>query len=202
MSPPRMVRKAKDETYDRSFERGARWLLARGIHPNHFTFLQLPVFLVEIEAALHPASTVWRWVFALSTILVIVLDGGDGILARVGKLQSRSGAVLDAMFDNLGIVIILWGANQFLSHAHPDLAPIFTQWLMLLFFGNMVLFLQNALLEEKVIGYLRGPVVMGVAIPELVWGGLIVPSVVITFLVLWRTPATFRALSRNTALPK
>ncbi|MES2154665.1 MAG: CDP-alcohol phosphatidyltransferase family protein [bacterium] len=207
MSPPllrRRVRESKEGTYDRSFERGARWLLERGVHPNHFTFLQLPVFLVEIEAALHASSAnepVWRWIFALSTILVIVLDGGDGILARVGKLESKSGAVLDAMFDTLGIAIILWGASQFATADHPELARLYTQWLMFLFFANIVLFLQNALLEEKVIGYLRGPVVMGVAIPELLVGGLAVPSVVIGFLVVWRTPATLRVLAKRVPLP-
>ncbi len=196
----RRLRDSHEGPYDRSFERGARWLLARGVHPNHFTFLQLPVFLIEIAAALHPGDSVWRWVFALSTILIIVLDGGDGILARVGKLQSKSGAVLDAMFDTLGIAIILWGASQFAAADRPELAHVYTPWLMVLFFANIVLFLQNALLEEKVIGYLRGPVVIGVAIPELLLGGLIVPSVVIAFLVVWRTPATMRALARRVPL--
>lgn len=197
----RRVRESPEGTYDRRFERWARWLLERGVHPNHFTFLQLPVFLVEIEAALHPGEVPWRWIFALSTVLVIVLDGGDGILARVGKLQSKSGAVLDATFDTLGIAIILWGASQFAAADHPDMQRFYTQWLMFLFFGNMVLFLQNALLEEKVIGYLRGPVVIGVAIPPLLLGGLLVPSVIIAFLVVWRAPATLRALARHVPLP-
>jgi len=197
----RRLRKSSEGTYDRSFERGARWLLEHGVHPNHFTFLQLPVFLVEIEAALHPAEVAWRWVFSLSTILVIVLDGGDGILARVGRLQSKTGAVLDATFDTLGIAIILWGASQFAAAQHPEMALFYTQWLMFLFLGNIVLFLQNAVLEEKVIAYLRGPVVIGIALPDLLLGGLVVPSVIVLFLVVWRTPATMRALAKQIPLP-
>lgn len=191
------VRDVDEGVADRRFTRGARWLLERGVQPNHFTFLQLPVFLVEIEAALHQ----WRWTFALSTLFIIVLDGGDGILARVGGLQSKSGAVLDAVFDTLGIAIIMWGAAQFVPVDHPESARLYIQWLMFLFLGNIVLFLQNALLDEKVIGYLRGPVVIGVAIPQAFLGGLVVPTIIIGFLVAWRTPPTLRALARRVPLP-
>jgi phosphatidylglycerophosphate synthase len=180
--------RGEEGVYDRSFERGARFLLARGVHPNHFTFLQLPVFALEVVAAIQG----WSLAFALSTLLVIVLDGGDGILARVGRLQTRSGAVLDSVFDIMGITIILWGAAQF----HPDYYP----WLVGLFFGNAVLFVQNALLETKYIAYLRGPVVIGVVWPEVLFVALLVPSLVIAVLLLLRLRPTAKALAARVPL--
>lgn len=175
--------------YDGRFARPARWLLARGVHPNHLTFLQLPVFVFQIFAAVQG----WAMSFATSTILIIVLDGGDGILARVGRLQTKAGAVLDATFDTLGIAIVMWGATRF----YPEESV----WLMLLFLGNIVLFLQNALLNEKVIAYLRGPIAIAVAWPDTLWGGLLIPSVVIGVLLALRAPATLRALAQKAPLP-
>jgi phosphatidylglycerophosphate synthase len=172
------------DVYDGSFARPARWLLSKGIHPNHLTFLQIPVFVLQIFAAVHG----WRYVFAYSTILIIVLDGGDGILARVGRLQTKAGAVLDSTFDTLGIAIVMWGATRF----YPEQ----TTWLMFLFLGNIVLFLQNALLNEKVIAYLRGPIAIAVAYPQTLWGGLLVPTVVIGVLLVMRAPAMLRALAK------
>jgi phosphatidylglycerophosphate synthase len=174
----------EEDVYDGAFARPARWLLAHRVHPNHLTFLQLPVFALQIVAAIRG----WAYVFAFSTILIIVLDGGDGILARVGRLQSKAGAVLDSTFDTLGIAIVMWGATRF----YPEQAA----WLMFLFLGNIVLFLQNALLNEKVIAYLRGPVAIAVAWPDTLLGGLVLATVVIAVLLVMRTPATLRALAK------
>lgn len=178
----------EEDVYDGAFARPARWLLAHRVHPNHVTFLQLPVFALQIVAAIHG----WALPFAFSTLLIIVLDGGDGILARVGRLQTRAGAVLDSTFDTLGIAIIMWGATRF----YPEEAA----WLMFLFLGNIMLFLQNALLNEKVIAYLRGPIAIAVAWPDALWGGLVVPTVVIAVLLTMRTPATLRALAQKAPL--
>jgi len=174
----------EQDVYDGMFARPARWLLSRGVHPNHLTFLQLPVFVLQIFAAVHG----WRLIFAYSTIAIIILDGGDGILARVGRLQTKAGAVLDSTFDTLGIAIVMWGATRFY--------PEHTSWLMFLFLGNIVLFLQNALLNAKVIAYLRGPIAVAVAYPQTLAGGLVLPTIVITVLLVLRTPATMRALAK------
>ena len=185
---PRRLRRREEEYYDNAFVRAARWLLRRGVHPNHFTFLQVPVFLLQVIAALNG----WNWTFALLMALVIFLDAGDGILARVGNLQSKTGAVLDSTFDTLGIAVVMWGATQFF--------PQQAGWLMLLFFANVVLFLQNALLEEKVIAYLRGPILIAVALPETLPGALAVTTLITGFLVIVRVPAMFRALLQRTPL--
>lgn len=191
---------ADQSDYDRTFARGAKWLLARGIHPNHFTFLQLPVFTVQILAALEgsqgaPGAWLWRCVFVATILLVILLDGGDGILARVGNLQSRTGAVLDSLFDTMGIAITLWGAAQF-----PELA-VARNWLLLLFVGNLLLFLQNALLGHKVIAYVRGPVLVAVLVPQALLAGLLISSFILVWLLVVRLPQTVRALADPLMLP-
>lgn len=178
----RILRKREEEYYDSPFAAVARWLLARGVHPNHFTFLQLPVYAAQIYAALH----LMPWLFCWLMAAIIFLDAGDGILARVGNLQTKAGAVLDSTFDTLGIAIVMWGATKFY--------PEHTAWLMSLFFGNVMLFLQNALLEEKVIAYLRGPVLTAVAFPATLYQALVLASIVIGFLLIVRTPAMLRAL--------
>ncbi len=182
------ARKTKEGTYDRRFERAAHWLLARGVRPNHFTFAQIPVFAGMIWAAL--TGETW-WFFGLSWF-VILLDGGDGILARVGNLQSRTGAILDASFDTFGIAVVLGGAAQFF----PEVAALF--WT--LFVLNGILFLQNALLGAKVVSYVRGPVLVGIAWPDAMFGSLVVVYVTVLWLLAAKTPPSVRQLmSRRSA---
>lgn len=180
----RALRHRNESIFDRRFVPAAKWLLARGVHPNHFTFLQIPVFAFAIVAAVQG----WNWPFALSTLLFMVLDGGDGILARVGNLQSRTGAILDAVFDTVGIAIVLWGTTKFFPQAEA--------WIMLLFLANVLLFLQNALLGDKVVGYVRGSMVAMVVFPQVLLPALVISTVVVVFLLAMRTPASFRALAK------
>jgi phosphatidylglycerophosphate synthase len=180
VTPP--ARRA-EEDIDRRFERAARWLLVRRVHPNHFTLLQIPLFiLIAVSAAQG-----WALAFVLLNLFVPILDGGDGILARVGGLATKTGAVLDTLFDTVGIAIVLWGAAKF----YPDA----TLWVMLLFIGTLALFLQNALLERKAIAYVRGPLLMAVLWPQLLPGGIGLPAIITAWLLLWRMPETLRALA-------
>ncbi len=176
------VHKAKQGTFDAPFERLARWALAHGVHPNHLTFAQVPVFLAEVYAA----TQGWNWVFVGLILFIMVLDGGDGILARTGNLQSRKGAVLDSTFDTLGIAVVVWGATQFYPEAET--------WLFLLFLLNTLLFLQNALLEEKMVSYVRGPLILSVAWPGFLFGALLLASFLVLWLLIARLPKTFGAL--------
>lgn len=180
----RRLRRKNESAFDRWFVPAARWLLAKGVHPNHFTFLQVPVFAFTIVAALRG----WNWAFVGTIGFVMVLDGGDGILARVGNLQSKTGAVLDAMFDTMGIAIMVWGATQFF--------PEVEGWLLLLFVANVLLFLQNSVLGDKVVSYVRGPIVAAVAFPETLLGALLVATFTVTFLLLARTPRLAVAVAR------
>ncbi len=177
------VQKSKRGTFDAPFERVARWALARGVHPNHLTFAQVPVFLLEVYAAVQG----WNWVFVGLILLVMALDGGDGILARTGGLQSRKGAVLDATFDTIGIAVVMWGATLFFPEAQA--------WLFLLFLLNALLFLQNGLLEQKMVSYVRGPVILSVAWPDFLLGGLLLAFFLVLWLLVARLPRSFRALS-------
>jgi phosphatidylglycerophosphate synthase len=184
----RRPRKRNESVFDRRFVPAARWLLARGVHPNHFTFLQVPVFAFTIVAALEG----WAWPFALTILFVMVLDGGDGILARVGGLQSRTGAILDAVFDLLGIALLLWGCTKFFPAAEA--------WIMLLLLANGLLFLQNALLNDKVVSYVRGPMVGAVVWPEVLPVALAVCTATVTFLLVARMRRSAVALARSGVL--
>ena len=179
----RLTRK-NESAFDSRFVQAARWMLSKGVHPNHFTFLQVPVFAFTIVAALKG----WNWAFVGTIFFVMVLDGGDGILARVGNLQSKTGAVLDAMFDTMGIAIMVWGATKFFPEAEG--------WLLLLFCANALLFLQNSVLGDKVVSYVRGPVVAAVAFPQVLLGALLVATFTVTFLLLVRTPKLALAVAR------
>ena len=185
----RKLRKRNESVFDRRFVPAARWLLAHGVHPNHFTFLQIPVFAFTILAAVKG----WNWPFALTTVFVMVLDGGDGILARVGNLQSRTGAILDAVFDLTGIAILMWGATKFFPAAEA--------WIMLLFLANVLLFLQNALLGDKVISYVRGPVVGAVAFPQVLPAALVVCTFTVGFLLVARAKRSWKVLAKGTGSP-
>ena len=180
----RKLRKRNESVFDRRFVPAARWLLARGVHPNHFTFLQIPVFAFTILAAVEG----WNWPFALTTVFVMVLDGGDGILARVGNLQSRTGAILDAVFDTLGIALLMWGTTRFFPEAEA--------WIMLLFLANVLLFLQNALLGEKVVSYVRGYMVAMVAFTQLLLPALLLATFTVSFLLVARARRSFVALAK------
>lgn len=184
----RRPRKRNESVFDRRFVPAARWLLARGVHPNHFTFLQVPVFAFTILAA----ERGWNWPFALTTLFVMVLDGGDGILARVGNLQSRTGAILDAVFDLLGIAILLWGCTKFFPESDG--------WIMTLLLANGLLFLQNALLGDKVVSYVRGPMVGAVAFPDLLLVALLVCTFTVGFLLVVRARRSWTALMQAGAL--
>lgn len=175
-----MPTRSKEGNFDRPFVRIAKWLLARGVKPNHITFLQIPVFWFMIQAGMDQE----RYLFFGLSWLLVVLDGADGIVARVGGMASRSGAILDAVFDTASIALVLWGAILF----HPDQTVI---WIAL--FGlNVLLYLQNMVLEEKVVSYVRGPVLMAIALPDLLWlsigGGL----TIVSWLFITRLPATVR----------
>jgi phosphatidylglycerophosphate synthase len=168
--------------FDQPFETAAKWLLSRGVHPNHFTFMQIPIFAGMIWAA--DAGQNW-WFFGLSWA-VIVLDGGDGILARVGKMESRTGAILDAVMDTIGIAVVLWGASQFF----PEISWAY----LVLFLLNGIMYAQNAVLEQKWVAYVRGPIMIPVVAPDTIVFGLFIALTTVIFLFTWRLTATYRVL--------
>ncbi len=168
--------------YDNTMRQGAQWLLDRGVRPNHLTFLQVPFFAAQLWAA----RTGHPWLFVALIFVVMLLDGADGTLARTGGLQSRQGAVLDSTFDTLGIAVVLWGAALFYPFAET--------WLFGLFIANALLFLQNAVMEHKAVSYVRGPIILAVAWPPFLLGGLLVASIIVAWMLVFRAPAMWQAM--------
>lgn len=172
-----MARRSKAHAFDRPFERMAQWMVAHGVRPNHLTFLQLPVLAGMVWSTLQ--SDAWTF-FALSWI-VMFLDGADGIVARAGGTQSRSGAILDAILDTLGILVVLWAATVFIP------AQAWAWWTLLGL--NALLYGQNILLEDKVVSYVRGPIILAIVFPDVLWLALVGTLAVTGWLIVTRLPA-------------
>lgn len=146
-----------------------------GIRPIHLTFLQAPVYAAMVwvgwTAKWDPAYLLY---FALLQILVVLLDGADGILARRTGTVTRQGHLLDSVFDVLGIGVTLW----VVFHIYPELS----QWVILLLLVNFLVYLQNEIQGTKSITYTRGPVTVGLYfdrwLPGLLLVGILLPLAV------------------------
>lgn len=145
---------------DTVFSWFAHFLSRLGVRPNHLTLAQIPVYAIMIHAGFQGRL----FAFAIWQMLIIVLDGMDGTLARQMGVQSRRGAYLDAVFDLFGIVVVMIVAIY--THMHY-LVP-----LLALFFVNFLLYYQNYLLDEKAVSFVRGPVVLGI-LAEFYWPGVL-----------------------------
>lgn len=149
-----------------------------GIRPNHLTLAQVPIYVLMVRAGFQ-GDLLW---FGLYQIIVMILDGMDGTLARRMGTASKSGAYLDAVFDLAGIVLVVIVA----AHLYPSYA----YWTYAALAANLVLYLQNWWLDEKAVSYIRGPVVAGMyfepMFPGIFWFGALVPLVSAAIIVLGR----------------
>ncbi len=144
------------------------WQLHKlGVRPDHITYLQtLP--LAGLVWAGYYGHLFW---FGTFQILVIIVDGADGILARRTGTTSRRGHLLDSIFDILGIGITLWAV----AHLRPEYA----QWALGLLMVNFLVYIQNEIQGTKSVTYTRGPVTVGLYLDQwflyVLPAGLIVP---------------------------
>lgn len=154
------------------------WLHKRGVRPNHFTLAQAP-FLVWLWWAGVNAQLL---LFGALQILVVLLDGIDGILARRTGTVTRRGHLLDSIFDIAGIGVTLWVVILL----HPE----HTQWAFALLFLNFVVYIQNEIQQTKSITYTRGPVTAGLYLaqwyPEVLLAGLLLPLLIGSILLVTR----------------
>ena len=91
-------------------EREARGIPIRAFVPNAITILALCFGLTGVRFAISE-----QWALALAAIVGAgVLDGFDGRIARLLRAQSRFGAELDSLSDNIAfgtapaLIIFLW----------------------------------------------------------------------------------------------
>ena len=88
----------------------------RGLIPNAITALALCFGLTGIRFAMTaPAGETEHWQLALACIVVAgILDGMDGRIARLLRAQSKFGAELDSLSDNIAfgtapaLILFLW----------------------------------------------------------------------------------------------
>lgn len=97
-----------------SDERGPRRIPFRGMIPNAVTALALCMGLTGVSLAIRD-----QWEKALGAIvLAAVLDGIDGRVARLLRAQSRFGAELDSLSDNIAfgtapaLILFLWSLQS------------------------------------------------------------------------------------------
>lgn len=164
---------------EKMFDHVAWWLYRRGVRPNDLTFLQLPCFIALAYVG-YLGEFFW---FGALQILVILIDGADGILARRTGSTSRRGHLLDSLFDILGIGITLWvvsfhhGAETFLAFSISQLA-------FFLLFVNFLVYIQNEIQGTKAITYTRGPVTIALYLETFYPGlGLIRVSLLVPLVI-------------------
>ena len=96
-----------------SDERGPRGITFRAMIPNAITLLALCFGLTGVRFAIGA-----EWEKALAAIIVAgVLDGMDGRIARLLRAQSKFGAELDSLSDNIAfgtapaLILFLWSLH-------------------------------------------------------------------------------------------
>lgn len=140
---------------ERAFD-GLSWRLYKwGVRPDHISFLQVPVYILMVAVVfrVHEDPILWLTLFGALQILVVVLDGADGILARRTGTVTRRGHLLDSLFDIMGIGLTLWAVG----YLHPSLA----QWGFTLLVVNFMVYVQNEIQGTKSVTYTRGPATLG-----------------------------------------
>jgi CDP-diacylglycerol--serine O-phosphatidyltransferase len=99
---------------DHGFDQGPRRIPFRGMVPNAITTLALCMGLTGVSLAIRG-----EWERALGAIVLAgVLDGVDGRIARLLRAQSKFGAELDSLSDNIAfgtapaLVLFLWSLQN------------------------------------------------------------------------------------------
>ena len=99
---------------DNGFDQGPRRIPFRGMVPNAITTLALCMGLTGVSLAIRG-----EWERALGAIVLAgVLDGVDGRIARLLRAQSKFGAELDSLSDNIAfgtapaLVLFLWSLQN------------------------------------------------------------------------------------------
>jgi CDP-diacylglycerol--serine O-phosphatidyltransferase len=101
-------------TDDNGLDQGPRRIPFRGMVPNAITTLALCMGLTGVSLAIRG-----EWERALGAIVLAgVLDGVDGRIARLLRAQSKFGAELDSLSDNIAfgtapaLVLFLWSLQN------------------------------------------------------------------------------------------
>lgn len=175
--------------FDRPFETLARRLLSMGIQPNTISLLQLPTYGAILYTAI--IGELW-WCFGLCWIPMI-LDGLDGIMARIGGLTSRTGAILDASMDTLGLIVSLLVAWVLVPWSLP--------YASLALALNLVLYVQNHVTGVKLVSYYRGPLLLGAFLAPLMPLALALVTATPAILIVWRYSASAKSVRHQRHAP-
>lgn len=95
-------------------EQGPRRIPLRAMIPNAITALALCMGLTGVSLAIRGE---WSWAVA-AVVVAGILDGLDGRIARLLRAQSRFGAELDSLSDNIAfgtapaLILFLWSLQS------------------------------------------------------------------------------------------
>jgi len=100
----------------------ARGLLGIGIRPNTLTVLSM-FLMIGAGAAIAVGRDCWRPVAATLLFLAGAGDLLDGAVAKLGRLESRFGGILDSVCDRVSDAALYFGMALYFAF-QPDSGPL------------------------------------------------------------------------------
>lgn len=144
-----LYRLKKDFTFesfrDRIFSRPAAILHALNISPNALSIMGIALVMIAMLCLDYPI------IAALLLIINLMIDGLDGVVARLYHLDTFMGSLMDTICDTLGSIIIVFGLSLYyqLDYLYPFL------WILLIAFYSITSAIYSIKVEQrsKVIGF-------------------------------------------------
>ena len=174
------------------------WMVRRGIHPNLLTTLGF-ISVVGAGFLYHQDHVRWAGVLVL---LGGVWDIFDGQLARKSGLASKFGSFYDSTLDRISEIVVFLGLLSLYNsygRALGDVAMVYA--LFLAMGGSLMVSYTRARAEglglDCKVGFMQRPervVLLGVGSLSfgLMWGGLILNTVIVVVAVLTNLTAIQR----------
>ncbi len=177
-----------------------RWMVRRRIHPNAVTTLG---FLSVVAAGVLYHLDHVRWAGAL------VLFGGvwdifDGQLARVSGLASKFGAFYDSTLDRISEIVVFLGLLSLYNRYGGELGDIWMVYVLFLAMGGSLMVSYTRARAEGLgldckVGLMQRParvLLLGLGSLSfgLMWGGLVLNTVIVLVAVLTNVTTVQRIL--------
>jgi len=177
-----------------------RWMVRRGIHPNAVTTLG---FLSVVGAGVLYHRDHVRWAG------VLVLFGGlwdifDGQLARVSGMASKFGAFYDSTLDRISEIVVFLGLLSLYNRYGGELGDVWMVYAIFLAMGGSLMVSYTRARAEGLgldcrVGVMQRParvLLLGLGSLSfgLMWGGLVLNTVIVLVAVFTNVTAVQRIL--------
>ena len=177
-----------------------RWMVRRGVHPNAVTTLG---FLSVVAAGVLYHLDHVRWAGLL------VLFGGmwdifDGQLARVSGMASKFGAFYDSTLDRISEIVVFVGLLSLYNRYGGELGDVWMVYALFLAMGGSLMVSYTRARAEGLgldckVGLMQRParvLLLGLGSLSfgLMWGGLVLNTVIVLVAVFTNVTAVQRIL--------